>query len=194
MAVSRGMRRLLQVLEIQEEQCRAAVETARAELKQLEQALTRSVERERRGRRLVAASAATGEIADRIAGIEETHVAKRIAKVLTPRIAEAESAVNLRQREFLDKRIERRQAETLIEEAEALESIEAGRRAQRDLDDWFLSRRAPSPEATADEILDAPADEMPEARADEMPEARADELLENAHWPTGCPSPQTRKS
>jgi hypothetical protein len=35
---------------------------------------------------------------------------------------------------------------------------------------------------------------MPEAPADEMPEARADEMLENAHWPTGCPSPQTRKS
>ena len=32
MAVSRAMRRLLQVLEIQEEECRAAMESARAEL------------------------------------------------------------------------------------------------------------------------------------------------------------------
>ena len=170
MAVSRAMRRLLQVLEIQEEECRAAMESARAELKRLEQALSWSVERERGGRRLVAASAATGEITDRIAGIEETQVAKRIATALAPRIAESESAVNLRQHEFLGKRIERRQTETLIEEAEALESVEAGRRAQRDLDDWFLSRRA------------APG------------EARGDEMLENAHRPTDCASQQARKS
>ena len=170
MAVSRAMRRLLHVLEIQEEECRAAMESARAELKQLEQALNRSVERERSGRRLVAASAATGEITDRIAGIEETRVAKRIALALSPRIAESKSAVDLRQREFLGKRVERRQTETLIEEAEALERVEAGRRAQRDLDDWFLSRRAPSGEA------------------------RADEVLENAHQSTDCASPQTGKS
>lgn len=186
MAVSRGMRRLLQVLELQEEQCRAAMETARAELKQLQQALNRSVERERGGRRLVAASAATGEIADRIAGIEETRVAKRIAKVLAPRIAESESAVNSRQREFLDKRIERRQAETLIEEAEALEQVEAARRAQRDLDNWFLSRRTPSPPASADA--------MPEVRGDSALDARGDELLEKAHSATGRNSQQTRKS
>jgi len=170
MAVSRAMLRLLQVLKIQEEECRAAMESARAELSRLQQALTRSVERERGGRRLVAASAATGEIADRIAGIEETRVAKRIATALAPRIAESESAVNLRQHEFLDKRIERRQTETLIEEAEALESVEAGRRAQRDLDDWFLSRRA------------APG------------EVRGDEMLENAHRTTDCASQQTRKT
>ena len=71
---------------------------------------------------------------------------------------------------FLGKRIERRQAETLIEEAEALESVEAGRRAQRDLDDWFLSRRAPSGEA------------------------RSDEMRENPHRPKDRTSQQTRKS
>jgi len=144
MAVSRAMRRLLQVLEIQEEDCRVALESARAELKRLEEALRRSVERERGGRRLVAASAATGEIADRIAGLEETRTARRAAAALAPRIAEAEQAVNARRREFLDKRIERRQTETLIEEAKALENVESGRRAQRDLDDWFLSQRGNS--------------------------------------------------
>jgi hypothetical protein len=178
MAVSRAMRRLLQVLEIQEEQCRGAVELARAELRRLEQALTWNVERARSGRRLVSASAATGEVTDRIAGIEETHVAKRVAKALAPRIVESESAVNLRQQEFLGKRIERRQTETLIEEAEALESIEAGRRAQRDLDEWFLSRRAAPHQAPANEILDVRGDETPE----------------NAQRPVEYVSRQTRKS
>jgi hypothetical protein len=164
------MRRLLQVLKIQEEECRAAMEQARAELKRLEQALTRSVERERGGRRLVAASAATGEIVDRIAGIEESRVAQRVATALALRIAEWEQVANARHSEFLGKRIERRQTETLIEKAEALENIEAGRRGQRNLDDWFLSRRAPSVGA----------------RGDAMPE--------NAHRETGYASPQTRKS
>jgi hypothetical protein len=148
MAVSRAMRRLLQVLKIQEEECYAAMELARTELKLLEQALTRNVERERAGRRLLAASAASSEInsriadqiADRTAAIEEARVANRIAAALAPRIAELESAANARQQEFLGKRVERRQAETLIEEAEALKSSAAARRAQRDLDDWFRSR------------------------------------------------------
>jgi hypothetical protein len=160
MAVSRAMRRLLQVLTIQEEACRAAMELARAELKRLEQALTYNLERERGSRRLLAASAASGEIPgqttnqitgqipapisdriiDRIAAIEEAHLAKRIAAALLPRIAELETAANARQHELLGKHIERRQAETLIEEAKALRIIAAGRRAQRDLDDWFRRR------------------------------------------------------
>jgi flagellar biosynthesis chaperone FliJ len=135
------MRRLLQVLEIQEEECRAAMESARAELSLLERALSRNQERERGGRRLVAVSATTGEVTDRIAGIEEAHTAKRVAAVLAPRIREAEAAVNERRSQFLGKRIERRQTETLIEETEALDRVEAERRAQRDLDDWGLSRR-----------------------------------------------------
>jgi flagellar biosynthesis chaperone FliJ len=142
MAVSRAMRRLLQVLEIQEEECRATMEAARAELGRLEEALTRSVERERGGRHLVAASARSGEVTDRIAGLEETRAARRMAAALAPRIAEAETAVEERRREFLGKRIERRQTETLIDEAEALDKVEAGRRAQRDLDDWFRNRRS----------------------------------------------------
>jgi hypothetical protein len=146
------MRHLLQVLEIQEEECRASIESARAELKGLEQALARSVERGRVGRRLVAASAATGDITDRIAGVEEIHLAKRIATALAQRIGESEIVVNTRQGEFLAKRIERRQTETLIEEAEALESVKAKRRAQRSLDDWFLSRRGTSGTARDDEM------------------------------------------
>lgn len=169
MAVSRAMRRLLQVLEIQEEECRAAMESARAELTLLQQALARSVEQERGGRRLVRASASSGEITDRIAGIEETRVAKRIAMSLALRIAEWELVANARQSEFLGKRIERRQTETLVEKAEALENIEAGRRVQKNLDDWFLSRRAP------------------------IGEPGGGELLENTYPPTGYTSQRTRK-
>jgi hypothetical protein len=42
--------------------------------------------------------------------------------------------------EYLAKRVERRQAETLIEEAQAQNALDAGRRSQQALDDWFLNR------------------------------------------------------
>jgi hypothetical protein len=38
------------------------------------------------------------------------------------------------------KRIERRQAETLIEDTEAADALEATRKSQKSLDDWFLAR------------------------------------------------------
>lgn len=140
MAVSRAMRRLLRVLEMQEEQSRAALASALADLKRLERALAATAERDRGGRRLVAASVSTGELADRLAGLEETRAARRHAAALAPRITETKLVAGERQREFLRKRIERRQAETLIRKTEARDAIEAGRRAQKGLDDWFLSR------------------------------------------------------
>lgn len=141
MAASRAIRRLLDVLEIQEEECRAAMASARAELIELEQALVRSVERERGGRRLVIGSMVSGEVVDRVAGLEEVRTAKHAARALMTRIAEAEDAVEDTLREFLAKRIERRQTESLIEQAEAADKMEAERRAQKNLDEWFLRRR-----------------------------------------------------
>jgi hypothetical protein len=41
---------------------------------------------------------------------------------------------------FLAKRVERRQAETLLREAESRQALEADRRTQHSLDDWYLSR------------------------------------------------------
>ncbi len=138
MAVSRAMRRLLRVLEIQEEQYRAALASALADLKRLEGAMAATAERDRGGRRLVVASAGTGELEDRLAGLEETRAAGRRAAALALRITETKLAAGARQQAFLSKRIERRQAETLIRKTESKDEIEAGRRAQQGLDDWFL--------------------------------------------------------
>lgn len=140
MAVSRAMRRLLRVLEMQEEQTKAQMERALADLRRLERALDAAGERERAGRQLVKTSAAENEVTDRLAGVEESRMAIRQSAALKPRIAGAGAAVNERRREFLDKHIERRQAETVIERAEAKESTEARRRGQRDSDDWFLGK------------------------------------------------------
>ena len=150
MAVSRALRRLLQVRELEEELSQTALDAAVGDLRRMELALGSARERERNGRRQVTASASTGELVDRITGLEETRAALRRATALRPRIAETELEVAQRRQEFLAKRMERRQAETLIRKTETEDAVEAGRRTQRELDDWFLSRAQRSKE-TANE-------------------------------------------
>jgi hypothetical protein len=140
MAVSRSLRRLLTIRDLVEEQSRLALETALAKLNQLNDALEDTAGRDRRGRRLAAASAHNGELIDRLAGLEETRTAARFAKALAPRVGAAERDVEARREVYFAHRVERRQAETLISEAEAEESAEAGRRAQQALDDWHRFR------------------------------------------------------
>jgi hypothetical protein len=137
MAVSRALRRLFRIRELEEEQGRLALESALGELRDLRNALVAAIVRARNGRRLLANSAHSGELPDRIAGLEETRAADRRAALLGPRIADAELDVVARRQEFLQKRVERRQAEALIRETEALDEAEAGRRNQQTLDDWF---------------------------------------------------------
>ena len=140
MAVSLGLRRLLRIRELEEEQGRIALEAAMGDLSRLRNAQAATVERGQRGRRLVGSSAVSGEFTDRLAGLEETRAAERFALALTPRIADADEEVaNLRE-DYLARRVERRQAETLIEEAEARDALDADRKSQQALDDWFRNR------------------------------------------------------
>lgn len=140
MAVSRALRRLLRIRDLEEEQHRLALEAALGELHRLEKALAATDARARRGRGLVHASAGADECTDRQASLVEIGAARRHATVLTSRrSAAALEAARLRV-EFLEKRVERRQAETLIQESEAREVMEAGRHGQQALDDWYGSR------------------------------------------------------
>jgi hypothetical protein len=141
MAVSRALRRLLRIRELEEEQNRLVLESASGELNRLESALTATFERERQGRRLVEASARSNQLMDRFAGLEETRSAGLYVIALGPRIDAKQEEVAVRRQEFLAKRVERRQAETLIEETEKRDAIEADRRSQQSLDDWFSGRQ-----------------------------------------------------
>lgn len=140
MAATRVLERLLRVLTIEEELAQRALETALAELRRLVSRVEAARERERAGRRLVMASVQTGEVTDRLAGLEEVSIAARSLAVLRPRIAQAEAESAERRQVYLGKRVERRQAETLIREAETQRALEEGRRSQRSLDDWHLER------------------------------------------------------
>jgi|SRR5581483_1422544 len=138
--VSRTLRRLLRILELEEEQSRRVLESAVNELQRLERALNVAAERERRGRRLIAASAESGELTDRVSGVEESHAAMRRAALIAPWIEDAQREAEALRQAYLAKRVERRQAEALIQKAESREAIEAGRRNQQALDDWYLNR------------------------------------------------------
>lgn len=138
MAISRAIKRLLRVRELEEEQRRLALEAASTELAKLNGALQAAHQRGRRGRLLIAQSAAN--VQDRHAGVQEIQAAERFAQVLTPRIAEQEKVVAERRTEYMEKRMERRQAETLIEEAKAREELENSRKAQIALDDWYSNK------------------------------------------------------
>ena len=141
MAVSRAMRRLLRIRDLEEEQCRMALESAVGELSRLEHALKATAAWERHGRRLIEGSVGSGELVDRLSGLEELRAAGRHAAALVPRIAAGEAEVAELREEFLSKRVERRQAETLIEETEAEVELVAGRHGQQALDDWYRSRQ-----------------------------------------------------
>jgi hypothetical protein len=141
MAVSRALRRLLRIRELEEEQNRLVLESALGELNRLERALAATLVREREGRKLVEASARSNQLMDRLAGLEEARSAGLHAIALGPRIDAQQAEAAARRLDFFAKRVERRQAETLIEETEAREAIEAGRRGQQSIDNWFSSRQ-----------------------------------------------------
>ncbi|HEY1902639.1 MAG TPA: hypothetical protein VGG56_09430 [Terracidiphilus sp.] len=185
MAVSRALRRLLRIRELEEEQGRIALESALGELNRLKQAQQATLERDRRGRRLVASSAQTGTFEDRLAGMEETRAAGRVALALKPRVWDAEQDVAGLREGYLARRVERRQAKTLIEEAETRDAQDTERRSQQGLDDWFRNRLHRA-EAVAHEVQPAGS----AARANHSA-ARKDNM--SAHEETSmCPETANR--
>jgi flagellar export protein FliJ len=141
MAISKALGRLLRIRALEEEQRRAELESAMGELETLKRALKAAGESQRQGIARVGASAVSGAIVDRQAALVDTQAARRRAQALAPRIAVSEQEAAGRRQDFLEKRMERRQAGTLVEEAETREEIESDRRSQRAVDDWYAARR-----------------------------------------------------
>ena len=140
MAVSRAMRRLRQVRELEEELSQAALESAVGELRRMEAALERARERERAGRRQVTASAGTGDLVDRIAGLEETRAGGRHAEVLPAANWGDGSGCGGAAGGVSGTADGAAAGGNADRGTEAEDAVDGGRRAQRDLDDRFLSR------------------------------------------------------
>jgi len=141
MGSARLLERVLRVREMEEAESRRRLETALSELARMEQSLADAGARERAGRELVNASARSGEVTDRIAGIEESRNARRRAAWLAPRVESAKIAVASLRDGYLEKRARRRQAETLAARQRAQEEAAKLRRGQQALDEWHLNRR-----------------------------------------------------
>jgi hypothetical protein len=141
MAVSKALLRLLRVRGIEEERRRMALEAGSQKLRNLEQARDAAFARDRQGRELMKRSAESGELADRISGLVETAAGHSQVRALAPQIEASETNQLRLQQEFFKKRTERRQAETLVEETQALDAVAEDRRSQQALDDWYGSRR-----------------------------------------------------
>jgi flagellar export protein FliJ len=159
MAVSQAMLRLLHIRELEEEQSRAALEQALAELNRLEQAIRNANEHEREGRRLVVQSAKTGQLWERFTGLTESRIAKKQSKLLSSQLGVAADEVAKLREKLVNKRVERRQAETLVEEARAHQAIENARHEQQSLDEWFRNRQDGKP----DEVSAAAVNPLPES-------------------------------
>jgi flagellar biosynthesis chaperone FliJ len=136
-----ALRRLLRIRDLEEEQSQIALGSALGELKDLRIARSASLERARQGRELIADSARLGRNDDRYAGLIEGQAAETRRSRLEQRIVASEERTSLLRQEVLEKRVECRQAETLIDGSEARVAQEAARRDQRGLDDWFASRK-----------------------------------------------------
>jgi flagellar biosynthesis chaperone FliJ len=141
MAVLRGLRRLLELRQLEEDQSRLAFEAGLAELHRLERGRDTAIERGRHGRQLIHKGVRNGELLDRIAGLEEGRVALRLEGLLESRIIQCSRAIEALRQTYQAARVERLQVETLVREAEAAEALAAGRRSQQALDDWYGSRR-----------------------------------------------------
>jgi hypothetical protein len=141
MGASPSLRRLHSIREAEERQRRAQMESALADLRRLENALNCAFKKATQARALVASSVESGEQIDRIAALEEMAAAERQIKILPARIAAAETNVDSIRREFLTKRMERRQVESLLDAACAQETMEVKRKSQSVLDDCHLLQR-----------------------------------------------------
>jgi hypothetical protein len=141
MPVSIALRRLLQVRKLEEEQDKAALESALGDVRRVENALRAAQARDRAGRASIASGAPSADPADRIAGMVETEAARRSIQVLAQRASAATARAAALREEYLARRVERRQVDTVIREAEELEMVDRARTQQQNVDECFGVRR-----------------------------------------------------
>lgn len=143
MAASDSLHRLLGIRRAEEEYSQSEMETAIAELRRLALAQATTYERGKRARTLVVSSAQTGELIDRIAGVQEIATASRLQRMLVELIDAAKEKAEQKRQDLLATRLARRQVETLVDAKSAEARAETNRKTQLALDDWHRSQRIP---------------------------------------------------
>lgn len=142
MPVSPSLKRLLRIRELEEELSQSALESAVAEREHFQRKLELAVARKRTGRSLWEEgiqSKQKDQADQRQAALEEMRIGARLADSASAQLAEAEVQLSARRESYLATRTQRRQAETLIEEAQRDDAQIKLRRNQQELDEWFRS-------------------------------------------------------
>jgi len=143
MAPSKRLHRLLGIRQAEEERSQSEMETAIAELRHIELAQATTHGRGERARALVASSAQTGDLMDRIAGLLEMKTIERLQRMLLEMVDAARKDAQEKRQELLSRRVARRQVETLVNAKSAEAIADANRKAQAALDDWHRSQCMP---------------------------------------------------
>ena len=152
MAGPHNLRRVCDVRKVQERLRRAQMESALARLRLLRNTLMTALESAKHARAMIVSSISSGEQVDRIAALQEITTSERRRKFLQQQIAAAEAEVASMRQEFMSKRIERRQVESLLDAARMRLQIEEKHKIQTALDDWHLSRLNQKGKAAPPEI------------------------------------------
>lgn len=145
------IRRLCTLRKLEEQHRASLLEEAKQRLQQIDVAIERSGEQRVQGRVLITESIVRGSVADRVAGLEEIECAKRKAGALRSARTRVEEQLRLSRDKFLSKRMERRQAEAVLDASLQEEAWSVARKSQSELDDWHrMAHRQPASIAAAD--------------------------------------------
>jgi flagellar export protein FliJ len=148
MAVRRVLTRLLRLRELEEEQSRIKLESAVGDRDRVHEDLARAAECLIQGRQSFTAGIVNRDALGRTGAVLETEQARKQRLRILPRLQAAEAEVMRQREEYLLRRTGRRQVETLVENEKGMAMVEAARRAQQMLDDWY-GRRGQTKGATA---------------------------------------------
>jgi flagellar export protein FliJ len=138
--VSKGLKQLLSVRRLEEQRCEAELNAANSEVCQQRRQLADLLERLRKARVSVSTSIVSGVVEDRLTAQEEIAVCDRLAPALKKKMDMAEELLLRARRTLLSKRIELRQAEALLEAAQAECKQVEDRKMQHAFDEWFRLR------------------------------------------------------
>jgi len=140
LAERRVLARLLRLRELEEEQSRTELEAAVGVRNRVRVELAEVSDRQTLGRRNFATGIAARDPLGRTGAMMELERAREQQVKIRTRFDASEAEVARQREEFLLRRTERRQVETLVDDQQAMDVIETARRAQQMLDDWYGRR------------------------------------------------------
>jgi len=132
-----GLLRVLRVRQLLEELAGATLRTRTAELRRIEEGAEQHERQAMRTRTEALDQMQRGESADAWLGMADAEILAWTSQRLRAAARHAKPAVEAAHEQMLARRVEKRQAEALLTDAEQAEQQEALRREQHRLDDWF---------------------------------------------------------